>query len=224
MSQRGREDRVTRLRHRGAGLDEGGFTLLEVIIVVAILALIIGPITASVMVGFNAVSASSASLNQAADRQLVQLYLPRDVQSATSATTYQNQCDSAHAATTALSLDWGAIVVAGSPPTTSAQPNEVDYVLQAAPQSGAAPPTWRLIRNFYIGCVLQLSTIVAYNLEPNVNAALADPVTTTNAAGTITTVTMTLTDASTAVGEKGAVYSVSATQRAQPPPSTTTTT
>ena len=66
---------VTQVRSRG----EDGFTLIEAMISVIIMAIIIGPLTAAMILGFDNTTKTAARLDQSGDRNLAQIYLPRDV-------------------------------------------------------------------------------------------------------------------------------------------------
>jgi hypothetical protein len=61
-------------------------TLLEIIIAMTIGTFLLGAISAAVIAAFDVTGVATASLTQTNDRQLVQIWFPRDVQSAQKAT------------------------------------------------------------------------------------------------------------------------------------------
>lgn len=138
-------------RSRGAtGSAEAGFTLLEVLIVLILLSLLMGALSTTIIVSLKATAGTSTRLSTSHDRQLVAVYLPRDLASASSAVSGSsvsswNCAPQAPAPTPTLVLTWR-----GVPPTTQDPPVstavtygfEADY---AVIQSGT---NWRLVRYY----------------------------------------------------------------------------
>ena len=163
-----------RLRRR----DDSGFTLIEVTVTVLIILIIIGPITAAFIVGFDTVNAAANRLSGSDDRQLVQLYFPSDVESSSVASVppMATSCTVPVGGTLVLALAWNVINVSGTPPTTTtslANPNtEADYVLFTSPGTPlpGQPQTQRLVRYLYSpasnhgSCTLGSTQIVAFGL------------------------------------------------------------
>ena len=137
-------------------MDEAGFTLIEVIVVTIILAIIIGPITASLIIYMNSVNAVSSRTVTSSGRSVTQVYLPRDAMSATSVygnssgvIPVANTCSGATGLTSGLTspsvvlvFDWTAQnpTTSGGLTTLSSQPYEVDYVLAVQPAHPAGFP------------------------------------------------------------------------------------
>jgi prepilin-type N-terminal cleavage/methylation domain-containing protein len=171
---------------RAASRAEDGLTLIEVVIAVTIMAIIMGPLAAAMVIGFNMVNASSQRLSLSADRQLVDVYLARDASSAQSATI--GGTSPCTGAAVVLALQWNTVGVSGTPPTTTATAAEVDYRLQSGPsQQGVA--TQQLVRTVYTGspCVQQSSQVVAYGLVgPSDAQGVAASASQNAAAGTMT--------------------------------------
>ncbi|MCZ7525328.1 MAG: type II secretion system GspH family protein [Acidimicrobiia bacterium] len=66
---------------------EGGFTLVELLVTIAILGLISGPLAASIIVGLRSTDTTRARLGEANDTELLGSYLVPDVQGARLADT-----------------------------------------------------------------------------------------------------------------------------------------
>lgn len=117
---------MTRLR------DDSGMTLIEILIVVLIMSVIIGPIAASTILGYRTIAASQTRLTLSHDRQLMQIYLGRDLASTTTAKTgIAAGCKDDHgntiATTPALVLTWPADRQADG---TWRNTYEADYVVE----------------------------------------------------------------------------------------------
>jgi prepilin-type N-terminal cleavage/methylation domain-containing protein len=61
---------------------EGGFTLVELLLVVALIAVVAVPLGSAIMIGQRTTSATTNRLASSHDAQLVSIYLPADIQSA----------------------------------------------------------------------------------------------------------------------------------------------
>jgi prepilin-type N-terminal cleavage/methylation domain-containing protein len=68
---------MTKLRDR-----EGGFTLMELLLVIALLGLVAVPLAGAITVGERTTAATANRLESTHDAQLVSIYLPADIQSA----------------------------------------------------------------------------------------------------------------------------------------------
>lgn len=121
--------------------EEAGFTLVELVIALAISSLIMGAIVASFIVGLDTTGAASTRLSQSDDRHLVEIWLPRDVTSAQSAAANQAPgCAAAVAAgatsaNTVLVLTGSGVTVttaANGPPSVGNDAYEADYVLSSS--------------------------------------------------------------------------------------------
>jgi prepilin-type N-terminal cleavage/methylation domain-containing protein len=62
--------------------DDDGFTLVELLLAIAVTGIILGPLTAAVIVGFSASSEATGRLAESHDAQLATVYFTGDVQSA----------------------------------------------------------------------------------------------------------------------------------------------
>lgn len=67
--------------------EDGGFTLVEMMVAAVILSIVVAPLTASVLLGLLTVTQSQSRVTHSADEQLVASYFNTDVQSATTAGT-----------------------------------------------------------------------------------------------------------------------------------------
>lgn len=152
---------MTAVPHREG---ESGFTLIEVLIVLLLLSILMGALAGAAIVSLKAVAGSSTRLSTSHDRQLVDVYLPRDLSSARTAvsganvTTWNCAPHSGGSPTPTLVLGW-----LGMPTTTTTSPTplgsaeltaqfEVDYVPVAQPASIGVLPnttsTYRLVRYY----------------------------------------------------------------------------
>jgi len=68
------------------GRSEGGFTLPELLIAITLLGLIVGAITASLILGIKTTDGTAFRLSASHDAQLLSLYFPSDAQNATTTT------------------------------------------------------------------------------------------------------------------------------------------
>ncbi|MHB1569299.1 MAG: PulJ/GspJ family protein [Acidimicrobiales bacterium] len=159
---RGREGRTSPhacIACRRARREEGGFTLIELIIVVAVMPLIVGALSLGLISVFSLQSGVSSRLGDTVDSQVV-------------ASTYQNDVSSALAVTTAsgqtldqcgpageyqlLGLAWGGRASGG-------------YATVVSYAEVLTGGQWELVRQYCTNGYSQTpnsSTTVAYNVEP----------------------------------------------------------
>jgi len=133
------------------GRDERGFTLVELLVAMAITVVIIGPITGAIIIGLRTTSTSSLRLSQTRDIELLQGSLPADVFTATSVQANVPGCGGTQSL---LKLTWSTpILVSGGtgppgPPTTTLTNYEADYIWQAT-SPATTPATKSLVRKLY---------------------------------------------------------------------------
>lgn len=189
---------------------EWGFTLVELVVAVAITLLIIGPITGAIIIGLRTTNTASHRLTQTRDNELVQGALPRDVFSATSMQANVAAGNTCVNLPSLLVLKWSRPTLGSStPPTTSLQPYEVDYYLQTN-SPPTTPATRTLFRQLYTGAP-------TCSPVPGSATVLATTLSTTAPQTAVVSgaaVTLTLTDSC------NNQYAISAQERA---PTTTTT-
>jgi len=77
-------------RGRGAGRDDGGFSLVELVVVLVILPIIAGAIATTVITTENSTGATQARLGDSQNAQIASAYFGRDVQGAQFLTTASN--------------------------------------------------------------------------------------------------------------------------------------
>ena len=105
-------------------LPETGMTMIELLIVIAILPLVIGAIGIALVSSYKVNTAVRPRLSDSHDAQLTSAYFARDVQSATEITTSTTPvCTTTGSPTPLLGLEW--------PATNGTQTNAVEYVTQA---------------------------------------------------------------------------------------------
>jgi prepilin-type N-terminal cleavage/methylation domain-containing protein len=117
--------------------DEGGFTLIELIVVTSVIPLIVGALAFGLVSMFSLQSGVSSRLTESGDAQVVSAYFVKDVESAAYLTTNQNststQCGSG---TQLLGLEWSFNQ------TTGAYSTVVSYV----EQSNGTATSYSLVR------------------------------------------------------------------------------
>ena len=167
---------------RHAERDEKGFTLIELLIVVSVMPIIVGAISAGLIAVISLQSSVSSRLADTSDAQVVSSTFIKDVQSATFITTSATsspQCGSA--GTQLLGLQWGNTpqdIASGSPANPSTL---VSYDL--VPVTGGSTTTYSLDREL---CTLgnfttpTSSTTVSYDVAstqppPCYSSAACDP-------------------------------------------------
>ena len=132
------------------GRDERGFTLVELVIGIAILGTIVGGLAGAIIVGLRTADATATRLAQSHDAQLVSVYLPRDLASTSSDVVAKPDPDSmcSSQGTLLLRLRWT---------------DEADYV--ATYRMEQAPTgEWELIRHLCVDGGAPTSVVVAHDL------------------------------------------------------------
>ncbi len=170
------------LEARRAERGDKGFTLIELIIVVSVMPIIVGAISAGLIAVISLQNTVSSRLADTSDAQVVSSTFIKDVQSATFITTSATsspQCGST--GTQLLGLQWGNTpqdIASGSPANPSTL---VSYNL--VPSTGASATTYSLVREL---CTLGNyttpadSTTVSYDVAstqppPCYSSAACDP-------------------------------------------------
>lgn len=130
---------------------DAGFTLVEVLIAMLLLSILMSALAGAVISSLKATAGTSTRLSTSHDRQLVQVYLPRDLSSASGAlsgafVTSWHCAPPAPAATPALVLTWK-----GMPPTSFSPTPLGSAALTAtfeADYVAASTPSPRLLRYY----------------------------------------------------------------------------
>jgi prepilin-type N-terminal cleavage/methylation domain-containing protein len=146
-------------RYQNRDRNETGFTLIELIIVTAIIPLIVGGLSIGLLSVFSLQSSVSNRLGDTGDSQVVSSYFENDVQSAVSITTAPNNTSAECGPSTEvqlLGLEW-------NPSTGGEYQTVVSY---AEVQNGSK---WQLVRQYCssgFSNTPSSSTIVSYNPPP----------------------------------------------------------
>ena len=115
-----------------------GFTIVELIVAVAIFGIVGSVLSGVIMMGFNSYSYTTTRLNESNDRQFLATWFTRDIQSATTLALSGGTCGTA-AGATVLRLTWSESDASATPVVTA---REVTYRLLA----GTAPAKGSLSR------------------------------------------------------------------------------
>ncbi|MEX1145216.1 MAG: prepilin-type N-terminal cleavage/methylation domain-containing protein [Acidimicrobiia bacterium] len=184
---------------RRAVRHESGFTLIELMVAMAIMGIILVPIAGGLFVGLRTSDETSYRLAGSNDAQLLSTWLPPDLHSA------GNQSGDVVAAPTAntecsglgnrLRIRWRATEIAGGSATT--------YVAAYA-ISQASTGEYRLIRYYCVGGGAASTHVIARNLANSTAAAIST---------SGTKVTMTITEKSTPTTPTSYTFSVSGYRR-----------
>lgn len=94
-------------RRRAAGSDEAGFTLIELIVVVAILPIVVGGLAMALLSVFGLQNQTFNRVTDSNDEQIASVSFNRDVQSAQQLTTQSTPGCGTSAQTQLLGLEWG---------------------------------------------------------------------------------------------------------------------
>ena len=178
---------------------EGGFTLVELLVSIAIMGIIIVPIAASLFLGLRTSDETANRLAGSNDAQLLSSWLPPDVQSAgnqsgdvVATPTVNTDCSGVN---NVLRLRWRATEVAGGTSTT--------YVAAYA-ITQASTGEYRLVRSYCVGTAAAVPHVVARNLAGPSAVAIST---------SGTKVTMTVTEKNTPTAPTSYVFSVSGYRR-----------
>jgi prepilin-type N-terminal cleavage/methylation domain-containing protein len=147
LDRDGGRSQVTRLR-RHTGQDEKGFTLIELIIVVSVMPIIVGAITAGLVTIISLQSSTSGRLGDSGNAQIVSSTFIKDVQSATFITTdamSTPQCGSS-SYTQLLGLQWGNSQSDIANGISSAPSTWVSYDI--VPVTNGSTTTYSLVREY----------------------------------------------------------------------------
>jgi prepilin-type N-terminal cleavage/methylation domain-containing protein len=174
--------------------DESGYTLIELLLVIALLGFIVAPISAAIVVGLRTTSATANRINSSHDAQLVSIYLPADIQSAT--TVDQTGTNTGCHPNSVLYLKWTQLV---DPSSNAVDTYEAAYAI--AQNDGE----WQMTRYYCVNSALVQQTVVAHNLRDGSAATVPLP--------TGPTVSMTLTEATAARDTAAYQYTVQGTRR-----------
>ena len=187
---------LARLRARGRR-DEGGFTLIEMLVVVVILGVIVGAIANVFLVSFRTTGATDDRIAQSHDAQLLSFWILTDLQSTTqsaitTSTTAATGCSGSPSdANNVLRLGWTDL--------TSNTTYAADY--RAEQVSG----TWTLERYYCVAGQAPSSFAVVHNL--------ASP---TSAAAAVTGSTVTVSVTTNTAGNRPFTFSVTGKSRVDP--------
>ncbi len=136
---------------------DAGFTLIELMVAIAILGFIMLPIASGFFVGVRSINDTSNRFKASTDAQLLSIYLPPDVESATSATTTSSGCT-------------GLVGTAKLQLVNAASTYKIVYTL-----STASP--WTLTRYVCSTGAAATPIVVARNIKDNVASSLVVTIT-----------------------------------------------
>jgi prepilin-type N-terminal cleavage/methylation domain-containing protein len=178
---------------------EDGFTLIELMVAMAIMAIIMLPLTAGVIVGLRTSDETSNRLAGSNDAQLLSIWFPPDVQSTgnlntdvVATPTVNTECSGIN---NAVRLKWRATEVAGGSAST--------YIAAYA-ISQSSTGDWRLLRYYCVNGGTASTHVVARNLKNATAVAIST---------STTKVTMTVTEKATATDPTSYTFSVSGNRR-----------
>jgi hypothetical protein len=182
-----------RLRCRG----ESGVTLVELLMSIAISGLIIGPLSAGLIIGLRTSGETATRLAGSSDAQFLSITLPSDIESAGNAAgdivwspTANVECSGV---TNVLRLRWTAT------DSGSAVIYQAAYSI-----TGNATAGWKLNRSYCVGAGAPTTRTLLRNLASAtaVTIAVVDP-----------KISMTITEAKNAANPTAYVFTISGTQR-----------
>jgi prepilin-type N-terminal cleavage/methylation domain-containing protein len=169
---------------------EDGFTLMELLLVIAMLGIIAVPLSASILVGLRTTDATINRLDSTHDAQLVSIYLPADLQSAG-----KDANDVSTAANTDCSRMANLLTVKWSDPSHT---YEAVYALTGGGK--------QLSRYYCVDGVQATATVVARNLAVGTPPAAA-------LAADGKSWTLTVTEATTSRDTASYVYTITGIRR-----------
>lgn len=183
---------------------EEGFTLIEVLIVVAIVPMIVGALAAGLLAMFSLQSGVANRLSNTADAQVVSSDYTKDVQSAAFVTTQTSSSPQCGTGTQLLGLEWNYDAA------HNVYVTRVSYV--SVPVTNGSTTTWSLMRYYCTNesSVPSSTTTISYNLPSgqaaptvtcNSNDNPCDPQSAWISAAGVTAVTFPITEVSGTVGQ-----------------------
>ncbi|HUY64634.1 MAG TPA: type II secretion system protein [Acidimicrobiales bacterium] len=184
---------MTRRRH-----EESGFTLVEMVMAMTLSGILLAAIVSAIVVGVDDTGQAAKQLAQSDDRQLVQIWLPRDATSAQNSSNGTSSCAQAlpSGSQVVLVLTGSGVTVtttAQGPAQVATYPYEADYVL--------VPSSHQLLRYYCpSGGTATSSLIVAHQLSAATSAFIVT--------SGMTVVTLNMTDTA------GNAFAVSSGERA----------
>lgn len=143
--------------------NDSGFTIVELMVAIAIFGVIGTVLTNVMMLGFRSYSDTTQRYNESNDRQFLATWLTRDVQSATTIARTGGTCG-ASSGTTILRLTWNESSAA-APPAVSAR--EVTYRFTA----GVGTVNGTLTRVLCVNSAVTTTVVVARWLSPGTTSA-----------------------------------------------------
>jgi prepilin-type N-terminal cleavage/methylation domain-containing protein len=160
-TRRGSRARIWQARRVNTPVDrEGGFTLIELIIVVAILPLVVGAISVALLSVLKSNNATTSKVSNSGDTSVLSAVFIKDVQSAQFLTLppYATSSSPGACQTTSplLSLQWPS--------------NSTVIVSYAVVQTGTN--NWSLYRYFCEG-LIQTTSVVAHNVQSGLSATVS---------------------------------------------------
>lgn len=181
--------------------NDDGFTVVELLVAVVILGIVIGAVTAAIIVGLRTTDGTQQRLAESHNAQMASSFFVQDVESADMVSVPGTQCTGT-GTTPVVSFSWSEHASA----TGAGVPKVASYVVeQDAPGPGAEK---RLVRRFCSGTPLADAgevTIGHFPLSVVAPTVVCAPM--PSCSGPVKTVTMTVSEASTYE------YSVTGTRR-----------
>lgn len=168
---------------------------MELLISIAIMGIIVGPIGGAIIIGLRTTDATSNRINSSRDAQLVAVYLPADVQSTSDDIVVGGGNTDCSGQPNVVRLRWKA--------TEGLDGVEVTYTAAYAITAGGESG-WRLVRYYCVGGGGPQETVVARNLQDGAAGVAAQDG---------ATVSMTLREAPGGGDPTVFTYTVSGTRR-----------
>lgn len=182
-----------------------GFTLVELLVAVAILGIVGSVLVGIVSLGFSSYADTTTRLNESNDRQVIASYFTRDVQNATSMALSGGTCGTA-SGTTVLRLNWSESDGSATPVVTA---REITYRLLA----GTSPANGQLSRVACANGSVVTGSVVGQWL--NSGAAAASATCLTAALATDATCPLTSVGARLTVTESGGAFVIDGLRRTE---------
>jgi prepilin-type N-terminal cleavage/methylation domain-containing protein len=164
---------------------DDGFTLIELLVAITILGILMAALTAAIITGLKTTDDTSTRLAESHDAQIVQVWWPQDVQSATDVSTTDTTCG-------------------GVTPFARFRWSDVGITKIASYTTATSGADRQLVRTYCENGAIQTTIVVAHHLAatgPSLSCSSA-------CSGTPRTAAITVTEAS------GYSYTVGGTRRA----------